>query len=128
MKNNEWIELPIYSNELYPKFIRDTAKKVGSTIEEIAKIEGVEPGGVLYEWIKREDIMEAFRILEYPDDPNMSILLLLSGEELMVNMPHRKLMNKIHKFLMQEPQYNFEQGGEWIAVPVLNEGENGMES
>jgi len=112
LKNNEWIDLPIFQTELYPKKIRDIAARVGATVEEIASNEGVSPGTVLWEWIKREDIMDAFRILEYPDDENMSILLLLSGEQLVVKMPHRKLMGRIHRFLLTEPQYDFEQEGD----------------
>lgn len=126
MKNNEWIDLPIYNTDLYPKQIRDIAKSVGATVQEIGENEKVEPGVVLWEWIKREDVMDSFRILEYPDDENMSILLLLSGEQLIVKMPHRKLMNKIHKFLMTEPQYDFD-GGE-IEEPTQEEIEMGTEN
>jgi len=112
LKNNEWIDLPIFQTELYPKKIRDIATKVGVSPEEIGKNEGVSPGTILWEWIRREDIMESFRILEYPDDENMSILLLLTGEQLIVQMPHRKLMKRIHRFLLTEPQYDFEQEGD----------------
>lgn len=115
MKNTEWIDLPVYQTDLYPKKIREIAKKVGATVEEIAKNEGVSPGTILWEWVKREDIMEVFRIIEYPDNAEMSILLLLNGEQLIVNMPHRKLMARIHRFLLTEPQYDFEQEG---APPV----------
>lgn len=111
MKNSEWIDLPIFQTELYPKKIRDIAIKVGVSPEEIGKNEGVSPGTILWEWIRREDIMESFRILEYPDDENMSILLLLTGEQLIVQMPHRKLMKRIHRFLLTDPQYDFEQEG-----------------
>jgi hypothetical protein len=109
MKNNEWIGLPVYQVNLYPKKIKDIAKKVGVSEEEIANNEGVSPGIILWEWIKREDIMEIFRIIEYPENTNMTILLLLSGEELIINMPHNKLMKKIHKFLLTESQYDFDQ-------------------
>lgn len=128
MKNSEWLELPIFNESLFPKEIRDIANRVGTSVEEIGRNEQVKPGCVLSEWIKREDIMQAFRIMQHPDNESMSTLLLLSGEELTVDMPHRKLMNKIHKFLMQKPQYDFEQGGEWVAVPIPNEGEQGMEN
>lgn len=121
MKNNEWIDLPVYQTELYPKRIRDIAKKVGVTVEEIAKNEGISPGTILWEWVKREDIMEVFRIIEYPDNPEMSIILLLNGEQLIVDMPHRKLMARIHKFLLTEPQYDFEQeGGPPVEIVQLN--------
>lgn len=115
MRNNEWIDLPVYQTELYPKRIRDIAKNVGVAVEEIAKNEGVSPGVILWEWVKREDIMEVFRIIEYPDNPNMSIILLLNGEQLIIDMPHRKLMSRIHRFLLTEPEYDFEQEG---SVPV----------
>lgn len=125
MKNNEWIDLPIFQTELYPKKIREIAAKVGVTPEEIGKNEGVSPGTILWEWIRREDIMESFRILEYPDDENMSILLLLTGEQLIVQMPHRKLMKRIHKFLLTEPQYDYEV--EEVEPPQAGEEEQEME-
>lgn len=109
MKNNEWIELPIYQSDLYPKDIVEIAKKIGITVEEIAKNEGITPGVVLQEWVKREDIYDIFRIVEYPENEKMSVMFLLNGEQLIVNMPHKKLMDKIHRFLMKEPQYDYEQ-------------------
>lgn len=107
MKNNEWLDLPIYNSELYPKRIRDIAKKVGESVEDIAKNEKISPGIVLWEWVKRDDMRDIFRVIEYPNDENMSVLLLMSGEELIVNMEHRKLMKRIHDFLLKEPQYKF---------------------
>lgn len=123
MVNNEWIELPVFNTTVFPKEIRNIAKKVGVDPAEIAKSKEVKAGCIIKEWIKREDIMNVFRICESPDDENMSILLLISGEEMIVDMPHRKLMNKLHKFLLKEPQYNFEHGGEVMVVPI---NENGM--
>lgn len=127
MRNNEWIDLPVYQTELYPKRIRDIAKKVGATVEEIANNEGIAPGAVLWEWVKREDIMDIFRIIEYPEDDTMSVIILLSGEQLIVNMPHRKLMARIHKFLLTEPQYDFSQEGSAQVEIVEINGERNDE-
>tara|TARA_R110000868_G_scaffold12456_8_gene59574 strand:+ start:6984 stop:7370 length:387 start_codon:yes stop_codon:yes gene_type:complete len=127
MKNNEWIDLPVWQTELYPKKIRDIAKKVGAEVEQIAKNEGITPGVILWEWIKREDIMEIFRIIEYPENTKMSIILLLSGEQMIVDMPHRKLMARIHKFLLTEPQYDFEQEGSEPVQIVEISGEHNEE-
>ncbi len=124
MRNNEWIDLPVLQTELYPKRIRDIAKSVGEPVEEIAKNENVSPGVILWEWVKREDLMGIFRIIESPENDDMSILLLLNGEQLIVNMPHRKLVARIHKFLLTEPQYNFEQEESIIPVKIGEQHED----
>jgi len=108
---------------MYPKNIRDIADRVGSPVEIIAQNEGVKPGVILWEWVKRDDIMDIFRIMEYPENNNMSMILLTSGESIIVDMPHRKLMARIHKFLLTEPQYEFERD-ETLNTVIITEEKN----
>ncbi len=118
MKNNDWLDLPVFLDSFFTKDIMDKAKMVRSHDERlmdvarrIAENEKVEPGKFISRWFPRDkfDILEW--IQEDPDNPEYSDIYFADDDFWMVNMTHDKLMKKVHKFLLQEPSYRESQVG-----------------
>lgn len=115
--NSDWIELITFYFGWLPKNIIDEAKSLKPEADEkeiseitrgIAKSKNIEPGTWLSRWFPRAKIEEIDFIQQDPDFPEYSNIIFIDDDFLMVKMNTKKLMSKIHKFLLQEPKYKFQ--------------------
>jgi hypothetical protein len=125
-KNNDWLCLPIMIFGFYPKHIIEKAKKVKSHDEEladvaerIAKNEGVDDFIFTNRWIPRDKFELLNGIEEHPEFQDRSLMEFDDGDFIIVNLPHAKLMTKIHRMMSQPGQYR--ELGEETSVHVIHQ-------
>lgn len=127
MKNNDWLCLPVMIFGFYPDHIMEKAKKVKShdqditaVAAEIAKNEGVDDFVFTNRWIPRDKFELLNGIEEHPEDEDRSLMEFDDGDYIIVNLPHAKLMSKIHRLMCSEPQYRIlqEEGTTVQFIPV----------
>lgn len=114
MKNNDWLELPIFLDSFYPESVINQARKIAGSEDEmkylcetIASQMGISKGVFVNRFFPYEKIALIDFIQEDPDDRNRSDIYFLDDDFCIVNINHRDLMNKVHKFLIGKPLYRF---------------------
>jgi len=136
MKNNDWLCLPVMIFGFYPKHIIEKAKRVKSHDQElgevaaaIAKNEGIDDFVFTNRWIPRDKFELLNGIEEHPEYEDRSLMEFDDGDFIIVNLPHTKLMGKIHRLMCAEGQYRElgEEGTEVTFIPVSQEERDEME-
>lgn len=127
-KAGDWICLPSLLFGYYPPEVVDLVKgSVGENItqeeferhcEIVAKQKNIKPGKFLMKWIPRDKIELLETIQEHSEEPRWSTLWFEDEDFYIVNMPHDKLMSKIHNFMTTEPIYRESSSETVTYIPI----------